>query len=76
MTFRYYLAKQFSYLREIAYNPKVFITERICPLANFLPEKESDGKALPLLVRTRAGLQSEDSTKFTKHPGLGGRQPF
>ena len=76
MTFRYYLAKQFSYLREIAYNPKVFITETICPLANFLPEKESDGKALPLLVRTRAGLQSEYSAEFTKHPRLGGRQPF
>ena len=76
MTFRYYLAKQFSYLREIAYNPKVFITERICPLSNYLPEKESDGKALALLVRTRARLQSEDSTKFTKHPRLGGRQPF
>ena len=76
MTFRYYLAKQYSYLREIAYNPKVFITKKIFLFANFLPEKESDGKALPLLVRTRAGLQSEDSTKFTKHPRLGSRQPF
>ena len=76
MIFRYYLAKQFSCLGEIAYNPKVFITERIYPLYVLLPEKESNGKALPLLVRTRAGLQSEDSAKLTKHPGLGGCQPF
>ena len=76
MIFRYYLAKQFSCLGEIAYNPKVFITERIYPFTDLLPQKESNGKALPLLVRTRAGLQSEYSAKFTKHPGLGGCKPF
>ena len=76
MIFRYYLAKQVSYLREIACNPKVFITKGMYPSIDPSPEKESNGKALPLLVRTRAGLQSEDSTKFTKHPGLGGCQPF
>ena len=76
MIFRYYLAKQFSCLGEIAYNPKVFITERMSLFTEILPEKESNGKALPLLVRTRAGLQSEYSAKLTKHPGLGGRQPF
>ena len=76
MIFRYYLAKQVSYLREIAYNLKAFITERIYPLYVLLPEKESNGKALPLLVRTRAGLQSEDSAKLPKHPGLGGYKPF
>ena len=76
MIFRYYLAKQVSYLREIACNPKVFITKGMYPSIDPSPEKESNGKALPLLVRTRAGLQSEDSAKLPKHPGLGGYKPF
>ena len=48
MIFRYYLAKQFSCLGEIAYNPKVFITERIYPLKRSLTWERVQWEGSPL----------------------------
>ena len=37
-----------------------------------IPEEKGDGKRLSLLVRSRAWLDGEHSSKFVKHPGAGG----
>ena len=37
---------------------------------------EAEGKALALLVGTRAGLRREDAAQLVKHPVLGGIEPL